>query len=219
MEPSHQKLPMEAMEFDVTHGVGIDDPTQPLVLYWNGKRAFDEYWRFMRAPFWFLTVLLTLYAAVMIGSYFFCGAPFAFVVLGLAAVLAFGMGCGGYVLYIRRLVLKVREPQLKLTSEGLSYQLLHTKIQLIPWSNVGKVEVTKRFGNRYLFIFLTDLSDIEADSRTMSNIRTNHFLGHIRKFMKMPMYPHLIITEASLPIDADQLSEAIDQRRKRLLCG
>jgi hypothetical protein len=101
MEPSHQKLPMEAMEFDVTHGVGIDDPAQPLVLYWNGKRAFDEYWRSMRAPFWFLAVLLTLYAAVMIGSYFFCGAPFAFVVLGLAAVLAFGMGCGGYVLYIR----------------------------------------------------------------------------------------------------------------------
>lgn len=185
-------------DFDSIHGTSISDPSKPLVLYWNKKRAVDG---LKKRTLRLSVIYFTAYAYMAISSSFFLSLvePDLFNEISrynlalIICILGVLLACSFLISFLKavRYIHRAIEPVIVLNAEGISVNVPGRSYSVIPWQYVKAVTTV----NNFSWMCVRILVDIDAIYHKNTNARRN------------PLQSHIDISVDFLPIDAQEFIE------------
>ena len=215
------------LDFDVVAGLSLTDPSKPLRLYWNRKRALEENKRTRLwaplLPIALITVLFSIYffiasiisselAALLKRMYFLLFLfliPFS-IIVAIAVDFA-----------LRKEIHQSVLPILEMDSDGVSVRCPQRNFDKIPWSYIREVKTIHWLNWRSVRIVPYDRNSlrqfaIEDKSRLKGLLKLAELLslGLMKDRMDSIIFtpPYIDVADAWLPLDADEVVEAINLR-------
>ncbi len=215
------------LDFDVVAGLSLTDPGKPLRLYWNRERALKENKRTRLwapfLPFALLFVLCSVYffiasivsselAALLARMY-----PLLFLfVISVSIIAAVTVDFA-----LRKEIHQSVLPIIEMDSEGLSVRCPQRNFEKIPWSYIREVKTFCWLNWRSVRIVPYDRNSlrqfaVEDKSRLTGLLKLSEILamGMMKEKMDSIIFtpPYIDVADAWLPLDAEEVVEAINLR-------
>lgn len=208
-------------DFGSVHGVNIEDPSQPILLY-RDKRSTDILLRTLSSGSIVMCVL-TVIIIVLIALIMICqivlvaaghGLP-ADVIILLIVAAVLPVLCLRFLAKTVGELSKPTDPIISILPEGLKLQLFSESIDLIPWSEVLDVKATSYLSRRCLSIYPKDINKATANTSISMRlcVRAYLFLAPVRKLFKSDVAPPISVLEESMPLSVDEVIELINARK------
>lgn len=234
-------VPTSNDSFDIVHGVNVEDPTQPLLLYWNRKGALAEVDK-QKKYFWIsMAIVVAIIFIPMIGivlqeSYSDPATPFIFIafIVGFAAFtigfcwLAYRSGHNS----ARRDLTEDLNPVVAMRPEGLSIHCPLMTYENIPWEEIKEVKSFTYNGYKCVGIIPVNLERtlkhaVKDDSRTAKKLKFmlmgTKNLARINSLYQRwyglfgVQFAPILVPEIWLPLEAAEVAELINARRMHAL--
>ncbi len=206
-----------SIEFDTTHGVSLDDPSQPLTLYFNSRRAIDalnqRFKVIMTIVTCGFTILLMMPGSELIVNPGRQNAKAALLVFSVFAIL-YSMTLALAYLYSIRHFQKPKGPIIEMRPEGLRIQSPGIKLDLVPWADIKEARAHTLFPFRMLGIVPNSFGRVlrYASFCTRLAIILESAAAWTLNLFGLSATP-LSVQEDWLPLNADEIATLINSRR------
>ncbi len=214
--PANEKL----LDFEVEAGLSLTDPCKPLRLYWNREKALRQIKRTRLWELFLLVALIVLFSIIVSISSLISSEYAALLARMYFLVFVIVISVSLKVEFdLRREIQQSVMPVLEIDSDGVSVHCPQRNFDKIPWSYIREVKTFSWLTWRSVRIVPHDRNSlrqfaVEDRSRlTMLTKLVDKLIIHPKRMESIILTPPYIdVPDAWLPLDADEVVEAINLR-------